>query len=49
MDEKQVKSRNILLGYLGGNEEKFDRYLSQLAICHKPYVSRPCHPSNLRQ
>lgn len=37
MDEKQVKSRNILLGYLGGNEEKFDRYLSQLAICQKAY------------
>lgn len=37
MDEKQVKSREILLGYLGGDKDKLERYLSKLAICHKPY------------
>lgn len=35
MDEKQVKSREILLGYLGGDEDKLEQYISKLAICHE--------------
>ena len=37
MDEKQIKSRETLLAYLGGDEEKLNNYLEKLSCCNKAF------------
>ena len=37
MDNSQISSRESLLGYLGGDENKLEYYLGLLATCKKPF------------
>lgn len=37
MDNSQISSREALLGYLGGDEEKLEYYLGLLATCKKAF------------
>lgn len=50
VENDQISSREALLGYLGGDEQKLEYYLKQLATCKKAFdvadrVIRPIYVS----